>query len=336
MAKAKILGIGIYAPGEPISNDEVQKLTGVTFDSVKIEEKIGIKTRHIAKLRGLSETTADFVTKAALKAIESAGISASEIGAFVVGTDTPEYISPSTALIVQGRIQEKEVSGFAFDINASCASFALALDAVSKMMAQDPTLKYALVAGVYNMPAFIRNGDAFGYSIFADGAGAFILQRTEDSDKSGYINGYQLMDGTQWDFVGVYSGGTKNPVTHEALDSGKYGLESLKPLPGDRNVRLWPMVVDSLLKKTNHKIEEVDHFIFTQINKNVITQVMDILKRPMEKTTCIMDRYAYTGSGCIPMAMYYAVQSGKVKRGDKVAFIASGAGLAVGSNLLVY
>ena len=336
MAKAKILGIGIYAPGEPISNDEVQKLTGVSFDSAKIESKLGIKTRHIAKLRGIHESTADFVTIAAREAIKNANISPNDIGAFVVGTDTPEYISPCTALIVQGRIQEKETTGFAFDVNASCASFSLALDAVSKMMINDPTLKYALVAGVYNMPAYIRDGDAFGYSIFADGAGAFILQRVEENENSGYINGYQVMDGTQWNYVGIYSGGTKNPITHESLDAGKFGLELLQNLPGDRNVKLWPVVVESLLSKTNHKITEVDHFIFTQINRHVISQVMEILNQPMDKTTCIMDRYAYTGSGCIPMAMYHAVQNGTIKRGDTVAFIASGAGLAVGANLLVY
>jgi 3-oxoacyl-[acyl-carrier-protein] synthase-3 len=336
MAKAQILGMGIYAPGKPITNDEVQKLTGVVFDSAKVEAKLGIKTRHIAKLSGLSESTADFVTNAAREAIKNAGISPNEIGAFIVGTDTPEYISPCTALIVQGRLQEKEQSGMAFDLNASCASFAMALDAASKMMSADSSLKYALVAGVYNMPAFIRDGDAFGYSIFADGAGAFVLKRVEENEKSGYINGYQLMDGTQWNYVGIYAGGTKNPITHEALQNGKYGLELLQNLPGDRNVRLWPNVVHALLEKTNRKIESVDHFIFTQINRHVIVQVMEALNLPMDKTTCIMDQYGYTGSGCIPMAMYHAVQSGKIKRGDTVAFIASGAGLAVGSNLLVY
>lgn len=335
MATSKIIGAGIYAPGEPISNDEVQKLTGVQFDSAKVEAKLGIKTRHIAKLRGLKESTADFVTKAAKQAIDKAGIKGSDIGLFIVGTDTPEYISPSTALVVQGRIQETERTGAAFDVNASCASFTIAFDTASRMLAADPTIKYALVAGVYNMPAFVRDGDAFGYSIFADGAGAVVLQRSEDG-KAGYQNGHFLMDGTQWNYIGIYSGGTKNPISHELITANKYGLENLQPLPGDRNVRLWPMVVQSLLEKTNLKLADVDHFIFTQINKSVIVKVMDALGLPMEKTTCIMDRYGYTGSGCIPMAFFHAVQEGKIKHGDRVMFVASGAGLAVGSNVFVY
>jgi 3-oxoacyl-[acyl-carrier-protein] synthase-3 len=144
------------------------------------------------------------------------------------------------------------------------------------------------------------------------------------------------MDGTQWNFIGIYTGGTKNPVTHELIDQNKFGLENLQPLPGDRNVRLWPMVVNSLLAKANHKIEEIDFFIFTQINKSVIVKVMAALNQPMSKTICVMDRYGYTGSGCLPMAFYHAVESGQIKKGMRVMFVASGAGLAVGSNLFTY
>ena len=336
MYKAKIVGMGIYAPGEPISNDEVQKLADVQFDSAKIEAKIGIKTRHIAKLRGLKESTADFVTKAAQEAIKEAGIPASSIGLFIVGTDTPEYISPSTALVVQGRIQGAETKGAAFDVNASCASFTIAYDTASRILATDSSIKYALVAGVYNMPAYIREKDAFGFSIFADGAGAFILERVDAAEKSGYENGHFVMDGTQWNYIGIYTGGTKIPVSHELIDQNKYGLENLQPLPGDRNVRLWPIVVSSLIEKTKTPLNKIDHFVFTQINKSVIVKVMDALGLPMEKTTCVMDRYGYTGSGCIPMAFYHAVKNGSVKRGDRVAFVASGAGLAVGSNQFIY
>jgi 3-oxoacyl-[acyl-carrier-protein] synthase-3 len=126
------------------------------------------------------------------------------------------------------------------------------------------------------------------------------------------------------------------PVTKEILDTNQQGLLSLQPMPGDRNVRLWPMVVNKLLTKYDLKVEDVDHFIFTQINHSVITEVMEILGVPMTKTTTIMDKYGYTGSGCVPMAFHHAVNEGLVKRGDRVLFMASGAGLAVGSNLFVY
>jgi len=335
MLPVKIIGTGVYAPGEPIDNEELKKLANIEFDSEKMSKGLGISQRHIAHLRNLDETTADFATKAALNAIKDAGLKNEDINLFVVATDTPEFISPSTAIVVQGRIQKQEFWTSAFDVNSSCASFAIALDNIVRVMTTDPTIKYAVVIGVYNMPAFIRKGDDFGYSIFADGAGAFVLERNE-SGESAYVNGQLLTDGTQWDYVGVYSGGTRNPVTHEKLDNNEFGLQNLKPLPGDRNVRLWPIVIEHLLKKSNAQKSDIDHYIFTQINRSVIKKVMAAIEEPLDKTTMVMDRYGYTGSGCIPMAFHHAVKDGKIKRGDKVIFVASGAGLAVGSNMFIY
>jgi 3-oxoacyl-[acyl-carrier-protein] synthase III len=336
MAKAKIIGTGMYAPGPPIDNDQLEKLAGIEFNKEKIASKIGIKQRHIARLSGVDESGSDFATKAALAAIKNAEIDPLQVNLFIVGSDTPDYISPGTSVLVQGRIQNKEMDTGAFDINASCASFVSAFDAASRMMASDATLQYAVIIGLYNMPAFIRPGDQFSYPIFADGAGAIVLKRTDDDDPSGYLTGQLMADGTQWDYVGVYAGGTKRQLTHEMLDKGEYGLQSLKPLPGDRNIRLWPPLVYRLLDKAGLKVSDIDHFIFTQINHWVITEVMKVLGEPMEKTTTIMDRYGYTGSGCVPMALHEAITTGKIKRGNKVLFVASGAGLAVGSNVFVY
>lgn len=336
MAKAKIIGTGLYAPGEPIDHQELMKLYGITFDPSKLESKLGYNKRHIAKLRGINETTADFATKAAENAIKDAGIDPMDVKLFIVGTDTPEFISPATSVLVQGRIQGQQQYTGAFDICSSCASSITALDAAARMLATDPTLKYAVVVGVYNMSNFVHNPDGFTAPIFSDGAGAFVLERTEDSDPSGYINGLLLSDGTQWDYIGVYTGGAHRQPTKELIDEGKYGLESLKPLPGDRNVKLWPPIVMDLLKKAGKKLSDLDHIIFTQINRDVIEKVMENLGLPMEKTTCIMDRYGYTGSGCVPMAFDVAVKEGRVKKGDTVMLIASGSGLTVGSSIFVY
>ena len=335
MLPVKIAGTGVYVPGKPIDNRELKRLANIEFDHEKTEAKLGIFKRHIAHLRGIEETTADFATKSAEQAIADANISAADIGLFIVATDTPEFITPATSILVQGRLQKGETWSSTFDVSASCASFAIALDNAVRIMATDSTIRYAVVVGVYNMPAFVRPGDAFGYSIFADGAGAFVLERNEGG-KSGYLTGQRLTDGTQWDYIGVYAGGAKKPVTPELIEEQKQGLLNLQPLPGDRNVRLWPMVVNHLLGKAGDSLDSVDHFIFTQINKSVILKVMDELNQPESKTSFVMDRYGYTGSGCLPMAFHHAVKEGKVKRGDKVVLMASGAGLAVGSNLFIY
>ncbi len=329
-----IVGTGLYVPGESIDNEELKRLAGVDFDEIKLREKIGIERRHIAHLRGIDETTADFAERAAREAISAAGIRAEEVGLVVVGTDTPEYISPATAIVVQGRLQSAQRSVCSFDVGASCAGFVTAFDAAARIVGSDPEIRYGVVIGVYNMPRYVREGDSFGYSIFADGAAAVVIAKREGAD--GYLGGQFVTDGTQWDYVGVYSGGTRRPVTREVLDSEQYGLQLLKPLPGNRNVELWPPIVRALLAKIGASIESVGHILFTQINRSVIYEVMNILGLPRERTTTIMDRYGYTGSACVPMALHHALREGRIRRGDLVVSIASGAGLAVGANAFIY
>ena len=329
----RVRGQGRYAPGTPIGNTELKRLTGVEFDEARLEARIGIRERHIARLRGIDETTADFATRAAQAALGDAGVDPRDIDLVVVGTDTPEFVSPATALLVQGRLQGGQRDTLSFDVGASCAGFVTALDAACRILSSDPALRFALVIGAYNMPAHLRPGDAFGWSMFADGAAAFVLERREGS---AYLASQFLTDGTQWNYVGVYAGGTRRPVTQQVLEANTWGLELLQRLPGDRNVKLWPPLVHRLLAKAGLAIGDIAHILFTQINRSVIEEVMGILGMPMEKTTTIMHRYGYTGSACVPMAFCEAVEAGRIRRGDTVVLVASGAGLAVGASALVY
>lgn len=344
MRKIAILGSGSYFPGEPIENDELMELTKISFDKEKIENVIGIKKRHIAKLRNIDETTADFAEKASLNAIKSAKINTEEIDLIIVATDTPEYISPATSILVQGRLQGYQSNTIVFDVAASCASFVTAFDTAVRMMKSNQSIRKALVVGVYNMTRYVRDEDAFGWSIFADGAGAIVIgdsnniniDSKEDLPFSDYIDSEFISDGTQWNFIGVYAGGTRKIITKEILDSKNYGLELIQRLPPDRNIKLWPSLVESLCKKSNVKLDEVDYFIFTQINKSVIIEVMKILNQPIEKAIMVMDKYGYTGSACVPTAFDEAIKERKIKRGNKILFCASGAGLAVGANIFIY
>jgi len=334
-SRVVISGSGSYAPGEAIGNEELKLLAGIEFDSDRHEAKIGIKARHIARLRGIDESTVDFAEKAGSIALESAGVDPVEIGLIIVATDTPEYVSPASAIVLQGRLQGGERDVEALDVSSSCASFVVALDLAARRLKTDPSIRHALVIGVYNMPAHVKPSDAFGWSIFADGAGAVVLSRETGEGNSRYVDGLFRADGTQWDFIGVYAGGTRKPFTRELLESGNYGLENLKKLPGDRNVKLWPPLALRLLEKAGWEKKEVAHWFFTQINRSVIEEVMGILGEPLSKTTMIMDRYGYTGSACVPMALDDAIRSGRVKKGNPVVFVASGSGFSVGANLVV-
>ncbi|MCL2007652.1 MAG: ketoacyl-ACP synthase III [Treponema sp.] len=325
MHHASITGSGLYAPERIETNKDLNEFYGEPIKD-SFEGRIGIFQRHIT---GNSESSADMAEKAALKAILDAGIRAEDIGLVVVATDTPEYLSPPTACVVQGRIGA--VNAGAYDINGSCSGFVAALDSMCRIVISGGH-EHILLIGVYNMTKFVDRSNAFLVPLFGDGAGAVIVSRTEE--EGGFIGSKLYADGTQYDFMGIYAGGTKNPLTPERIANKEHLLQSLKPLPADRNINLWPPIITELVERHGLKTTEIDFIICTQINKWIIDSVMPILGLPMERTIMIMGEYGYTGSACIPMALDTARKTlNKPKKGDNVVFIASGVGLAVASVL---
>ena len=325
MFHARITGTGLYTPGIVETNEDLDRFYGKPIKDT-FANKIGIYQRHIT---GNSESTADMAAKAGEKAVMDAGINPEDLGLVVVATDTPEYLSPPTSCVVQGRLQA--VNAGAYDINGACSGFVAALDAMCRIVISGAH-KHVLLVGAYNMTKFVDRANASLVPLFGDGAGAVVVSRTEE--ERGFIGSELYADGTQYDFMGIYAGGAKNPLTPERIASKEYMLQSLKPLPADRNIKLWPPIITKLVEKYGFKTTDIDFIICTQINKWIIDTVMPILGLPMERTICIMGEYGYTGSACIPMALDTARKKlAKPKKGDNVVFIASGVGLAVASAL---
>lgn len=320
MMNAKIVGTGLYVPKNLITNKQLEDLYGEPLKP-SLEEKVGIRQRYIT---GEDESTVDLAANAAIKAIEDAGLDPLDIDLLMISTDTPEYISPPTSAVVQGRIGAKNAG--IFDVNASCTGFVTSLDIASSMIMRGG-YKNILLIGVYNMTKFVDKKDINIFPIFADGAGAIVLQAT--TEDRGFRASKLIADGTQYDFLGIYAGGTKKPITKERVERKEHLLTFLKPLPGDRNIKLWPGLIKETLNNVNLDYKDVDHFLFTQINRSVIEEVMRIIGKPMDKTTCIMGEFGYTGSACIPMALDIAVKDGKIRPGDTVVFVASGVGFSV-------
>ena len=324
MFHAKITGTGLYSPPKIETNADLNKFYGGPIKE-SFSNKIGIHQRH---LTSADESTADMAAKAGEKAIDDAGIKAEDLGLVVVATDTPEYISPPTACVVQGRL--KAINAGAYDINGACSGFVAALDAMCRNV-MSGGYEHILLIGAYNMTKFVDRSNAALVPLFGDGAGAVVISR---AGEDGFIGSKLYADGTQYDLMGIYAGGAKYPLTPERIANKEYMLQSLKPLPADRNIKLWPPIITELTEKNGLKTTDIDFIICTQINRYIIESVMPILGLPMEKTICIMGEYGYTGSACIPMALDTARKNlQKPKKGDNVVFIASGVGLAVASTL---
>lgn len=325
MRRAKIIGTGMWVPPTLITNEKLGEIMGKPVPP-QIEAKLGIKQRYVT---GETFSSADLGAEAAKAAIADAGLIPADIDLVIVTTDTPEYISPPTAAVVQGRIGA--VNAGIFDVNASCTGFVASLDMASRMIGYDDAYKHILVCGVYNMTKFVDWTNEKVAPIFADGGGAVVLAATEADDGRGYLGAKLVADGTQYDFLGIYAGGTKQPITKAAIDNKEHLLTFLKPLPPDRNIQLWPPLVKQALARAGLAVKDIDHIIFTQINRWVIEQVMDILGLPMDQTTCAMDQYGYTGSACIPIALDEAIRAGKIHAGDIVVLVGSGVGLSSGA-----
>ncbi len=324
MRNAIIVSTGAYAPEQIISNQYFNELLGQDVDTW-LRENV-----HIYERRWCSdqESTADLAEAAAKQAIERAAIKAEEIDLIIISTDTPEYISPSTASVVQHRLGAKNAG--TFDINTACAGFVTALDIGTKYIKSDEQYNTVLVIGAYAMSKFLNKEDKKTVTLFADGAGAVILKNTSNTNQ-GFLASELISRGEYAGWMGIYGGGTHQPINDEVIKNHDHHLKFIHKFPKELNPTYWSNMAKTLNRKTNTSPADVSKYFITQININSIWETLDLLNVPREKGHTIMHYYGYTGSACIPMAFNDAMEKQVVKTGDLVFFIGSGGGLTFAS-----
>lgn len=325
--RAVIAGLGLYAPERIVDNAFFDKKYDRDM-STFLREQRNIRQRHFM---ADDQATSDLVLPAARKAMAAAGVSAKDLDLIIVATDTPDYISPSTAAVVQFKLEATRAG--TFDLNSACAGFVTGTDVASKFLVADERYNTILVVGAYGMSKYFDWTDHKVTSVFADGAGAAILRRTTEVSASGQPFGIlasQLAtDGQYHDYMGIYAGGTKFPISDETTQRRQHLLQFTKRIPPETNSIVWPELTKAVLDRVGQPISKVDHFFFTQINIGSIRETMALLQAPIDKAHNIMDRFGYTGSACLPMALADAAQSHKLKKGDLVMVLGSGGGMSM-------
>jgi len=331
MRRAVIRGTGMYVPEKVVKNEEfneMYKKDVATF----LREKRNI---HERRYMDSSQATSDLIIPAAQQALTASGIRAEALDLIIVSTDTPDYLSPSTAAVVQHRLGATNAG--AFDINSACAGFVTALDMANKYIVADKQYLNILVVGAYGMTKYLNYDDYKIATLFADGAGAVVLQAKEDASEADGVHCATLFaDGQYHDYMGVYAGGTRFPVTHEVIENKRHLLDFAKKIPIETNGTHWPRLTNILLDRMKKKATDIDHFFLTQINIQSIHEALDNLGLPHSKSHNVMDRYGYTGSACIPMAIHDAVVAKKLKKGDLVFMLGSGGGLSMAALSLTW
>jgi len=320
MTYARIIGTGSYVPEKVLTNDDLSRMLGEDIDEF-VSQVIGIRERHIC---ADNESTADLATAAGRKALQAAEMLPEDLDLIILATDTPEHLSPATSVVVQHRIGAKNAG--TFDVSCACAGFVTSLDAASKYIIADPAYKNVLVIGAYAMSKYIDWKDKKTATIFADGAGAVVLQASDEGP--GFLASKLIADGSFSDYMGIYAGGTRMPITEEVLREGCWTkVRFARKYPPEVNIEGWPRIIREVLTKSSLTVDDVALFLFTQVNLSTIKEVMKILGAPMERTHTIMQKWGYTGSACIPMVLDDAVREDKLKRGDNLIMCASGGGL---------
>lgn len=326
MRYATILGTGHYVPSRVLGNSDLEAMLGEQVDQW-LREKVGIAERHIM---ADDQCTSDLCVEAARPALLKAGIAPEDINLIIIASDTPDYLSPATASVVQAKLGAK--SAGTYDINCACASFVTALDTASKTIMADTDYHQVLVIGAYGMSRFIDWSDKKTCTLFADGAGAAVLGA---SAKPGILACKLSAHGEFHDALGIYTGGTHRPATPEEISlRGKPKVQFVKKFPPTFNTERWPEIIYKTLQKASLDIGDVSLFLFTQLNARTIEAVMAVLGQPLSKTHWIMDKWGYTGSACIPMVLDDAYTKGMLKPGDTVVLCASGGGIAMAAMVL--
>ena len=313
---AKILSTGRYLPAQVRTNAELDAMLGEPVSQWLIDN-VGIRER---RLMADNEVTSDLAVNAAWPALRRAGIEPEDLDLIILATDTPDYVSPGTASVVQYKLGATNAG--TFDVNNACAAWVTGVDIASRYIATDSNYRHILVIGAYGMTRFVDWTHKRTCTLFGDGAGAVVIGASENP---GFLGANMKADGAFHDYMGVFIGGTVEKTGGDGTRPQK--LEIRKRFPPATNNLGWPPLVRDLMRKIGRDVDEIDKIYFTQLNLRTIEYVMNDLDLPLEKTHTTMDKWGYTGSACIPLVLDDAItQEIGPQPGELVVFCASGAG----------
>jgi 3-oxoacyl-[acyl-carrier-protein] synthase-3 len=318
MIYSRVTGTGSYLPAKVLTNADLVNMVDTTEEW--IVDRTGIRERHIA---ADGETTCDLAEQAARRAIEAAGISHRDIDLIIVATTTPDRVFPSTACLLQDRL---DIHGCAaFDVQAVCTGFVYALGIADKFV-RSGSAKHALVVGAETLSRIVDWTDRGTCVLFGDGAGAVVLSADA---KPGIINSHLHADGQYRELLTVPAG------TSQGYDKQAFiqmqGNEVFKVA-----VNTLGRIVDETLEKNGLKKSDITGLVPHQANHRIIAATARKLDMSMDHVVVTVDRHGNTSAASIPLAFDEAVRDGRIQRGDTVLMEAFGGGFTWGSVLLKY
>ena len=324
MMRARITGVGAYAPKRILSNADLEKM--VETSDEWIVQRSGIHERRIADE---CEATSDLAVRAAQQAIERANLVPEDIEFIAVGTTTPDMIFPSVGNIVQHRLGCRRAGSV--DLLAACAGSVYSLS-VGAQFIQTGKYRRVLCIGAETLSRITDFTDRGTCVLLADAAGAAVLEPSED--ERGIIDFDLYSDGQYWELLYMPGGGSRHPATKETVEARMHyakmrGNEVFKVA-----VRLFVDCAERILSRNGFTSADVDLFVPHQANLRIIEAAAKRVALPMERVFVNVDRYGNTGAASVYVALEEAVAAGRLKRGDLVLVVAFGGGFSWGAALI--
>ncbi len=321
---ARIAGTGSYLPENVVTNKDLEKIVDTTDQWIR--ERTGILKRHIA-VEG--QTTCDLAEQAALRAIEAAGKTPQDIDLIVLATTSPDKVFPSTACLLQQRLN---IHGCpAFDVQAVCTGFVYALSIAEKFV-KSGSNKCALVVGAETFSRLVDWADRGTCVLFGDGAGAVVL---EAADEPGILSTHIHADGAYENLLHVPGGVSRGFDFAEGETDPHFaqmkGNEVFKMA-----VNTLGRIVDETLAANDMKKSDVDWLVPHQANIRIINATARKLNMAMENVVVTVDQHGNTSAASVPLALDTAVRDGRIQRGETVLLEAFGGGFTWGSVLLTF
>ncbi len=324
--KSCIIGTGSSVPERVLSNQDLEEIVDTSDEW--ITRRTGIRDRRISSIHR-NETSTDLGTRAAVKAMKMAGVTAESLDMIVVGTVTPDNQFPSAACMVQKEINA--VNAGAFDISAGCTGFLYAL-AMADNAIRAGHCRRVLVAGIERLSSIVDWQDRSTCVLLADGAGAVVVDAREDSN--GILSTHLKSDGNLGELLySTYSSSTIPEILKD-IDTKPFILRMEGNRLFKRAVSYMAAISRDALEKNNLTAEDISLVVPHQANIRIIDALAHTLGIPLEKVFTNVHKYGNTSSASIPIALDEANHAGLLKTGNNVLLVSFGAGLTWGAALL--
>ena len=322
--RATITSTAHHVPEKILTNHDIEKM--VETSDEWIQNRTGIKQRHIVSD---DEASSDLSTHVAKKLLEKRGIKPEQIDIIIVGTVTPDHLTPSTAAIVQNNINAQ--NAWAFDLSAACSGFLFGLETGSKLI-ESGKYKTVMVIGVDTMTSILDFKDRETCIIFGDGAGGVILEPSKSDN--GIISSILRTDGSGASSLNVLAGGSRKPATEKTIANREHFIRQDGKKVFKFAVKRMADVSEEVLLKNGLSGTDIKLFIPHQANKRIIDATGERCGIPKDRVLINIDRYGNTTAGTIPIALNEAVENKLINNGDYILLSAFGSGFTWGSILI--